>query len=123
MAGDPYAALGVKKTATEAELKAAYRKIAKVDHPDLNPDPAAAERFKAAAAAYDLLKDPEQRRRSRRQERSLSQARPLIQARSRNRVRHIVRHRRPRARTAAVRGCASRASARYLPSIGQVSAR
>ena len=63
MAGDPYAALGVKKTATEAELKAAYRKIAKVDHPDLNPDPAAAERFKAAAAAYDLLKDPEQRRR------------------------------------------------------------
>lgn len=63
MAGDPYAALGVKKTATEAELKAAYRKIAKADHPDLNPDPAAAERFKAASAAYDLLKDPEQRRR------------------------------------------------------------
>ena len=63
MASDPYAALGVKKTATEAELKAAYRKIAKADHPDLNPDPAAAERFKAAAAAYDLLKDPEQRRR------------------------------------------------------------
>lgn len=63
MAGDPYAALGVTKTASEAELKAAYRKIAKADHPDLNPDPAAAERFKAAAAAYDLLKDPEQRRR------------------------------------------------------------
>jgi len=63
MAGDPYAALGVTKTATEAELKAAYRKIAKADHPDLNPDPKAAERFKAAAAAYDLLKDPEQRRR------------------------------------------------------------
>ena len=63
MAGDPYAALGVTKTATEAELKAAYRKIAKADHPDLNPDPRAAERFKAAAAAYDLLKDPVQRRR------------------------------------------------------------
>lgn len=63
MAGDPYAALGLKKTATDAEIKKAYRKIAKSDHPDLNPDPAAGERFKAAAAAYDLLKDPEQRRR------------------------------------------------------------
>ncbi|MDP5307536.1 DnaJ C-terminal domain-containing protein [Paracoccus spongiarum] len=63
MSGDPYAALGLARTASEAEIKAAYRKIAKADHPDLNPDPAAAERFKAAARAYDLLKDPEQRRR------------------------------------------------------------
>jgi DnaJ-class molecular chaperone len=63
MAGDPYAALGLTKSATEAEIKKAYRKIAKTDHPDLNPDPAASERFKAASAAYDLLKDPAQRRR------------------------------------------------------------
>lgn len=63
MAGDPYAALGLTKAATDAEIKKAYRKIAKTDHPDLNPDPAAAERFKAASVAYDLLKDPEQRRR------------------------------------------------------------
>ena len=63
MAGDPYADLGVGKSATEAEIKKAYRRIAKTDHPDLNPDPAAAERFKAASAAYELLKDPEQRRR------------------------------------------------------------
>lgn len=63
MAGDPYSALGLDKTATEAEIKKAYRRIAKTDHPDLNPDPAAAERFKAASAAYELLKDPEQRRR------------------------------------------------------------
>lgn len=63
MAGDPYAALGLTTSATEAEIKTAYRKIARTDHPDLNPEPAAAERFKAASAAYDLLKDPEQRRR------------------------------------------------------------
>lgn len=63
MAGDPYAALGVAKTATDAEIKKAYRGIAKTSHPDLNPDPAAQERFKAASAAYDLLKDPQQRRR------------------------------------------------------------
>lgn len=63
MAGDPYAALGLTKSATEAEIKKAYRRIAKADHPDLNPDPAATARFKAASAAYDLLKDAEQRRR------------------------------------------------------------
>ncbi|WP_374300415.1 DnaJ C-terminal domain-containing protein [Paracoccus sp. (in: a-proteobacteria)] len=63
MAGDPYAALGLTKAASDAEIKKAYRRIAKSDHPDLNPDPAATARFKAASAAYDLLKDPEQRRR------------------------------------------------------------
>lgn len=63
MADDPYAALGVSRTATEAELKKAYRKIAKADHPDLNDDPAAQDRFKAASAAYDLLKDKDQRAR------------------------------------------------------------
>ncbi|WP_294927506.1 DnaJ C-terminal domain-containing protein [uncultured Paracoccus sp.] len=60
---DPYKALGLTKSASQADIKKAYRKIAKTDHPDLNPDPAAAERFKAASAAYDLLKDPEQRAR------------------------------------------------------------
>ncbi len=63
MAGDPYEALGLTKSASDADIKKAYRKIAKADHPDLNPDPAAMARFKAASAAYDLLKDPEQRRR------------------------------------------------------------
>ena len=60
---DPYKALGVAKTASQDEIKKAYRKIAKTDHPDLNPDPAAGERFKAASVAYDLLKDPGQRAR------------------------------------------------------------
>ena len=62
MSTDPYEALGVKKTATDAEIKKAYRKIARKHHPDLNPDDKISEaRFKAASAAYDLLKDPETR--------------------------------------------------------------
>ena len=61
---DPYATLGLTKTATAEEIKKAYRKIARTEHPDLNPDdPAAEARFKAAGEAYDLLKDPELRRR------------------------------------------------------------
>lgn len=64
MSNDPYAALGLKKTATDEEIRKAYRKIARTSHPDLNPDDAGAEaRFKAASAAYDLLKDPQQRAR------------------------------------------------------------
>ena len=64
MADDPYAALGVAKTATQDEIRKAYKKIAKESHPDLNPGNAkAADRFKAAAAAHDLLKDPEKRAR------------------------------------------------------------
>ena len=62
MSDDPYAALGVAKTATQDDIRKAYKKIAKTSHPDLNPgDPDAAARFKAAAAAHDLLKDPEKR--------------------------------------------------------------
>lgn len=64
MADDPYAALGLDKTADAAAIKKAYRKIARKDHPDLNPDdPAAEARFKAANAAYELLKDPDTRAR------------------------------------------------------------
>ena len=64
MPEDPYSALGLARTATADEIKKAYKRIARESHPDLNPgDPKAADRFKAAAAAHDLLKDPEQRAR------------------------------------------------------------
>jgi DnaJ-class molecular chaperone len=64
MALDPYKALGVSNDASTDDIKKAYRRIARTSHPDLNPSDTEAEaRFKAASAAYDLLKDPETRAR------------------------------------------------------------
>jgi DnaJ-class molecular chaperone len=61
---DPYEILGVERGATEAQLRSAYRKLAKRHHPDLNPgSKAAEEQFKEINAAYDLLSDPEKRAR------------------------------------------------------------
>jgi DnaJ-class molecular chaperone len=61
---DPYAVLGVKPTATQDEIRTAYRALAKKLHPDLNPgDRKAEEAFKQVSAAYDLVGDPDKRAR------------------------------------------------------------
>ena len=61
---DPYTTLGVQKGATEAEIKKAYRKLAKELHPDKNQgNPKASERFSQVTAAYDLLSDKDKRAR------------------------------------------------------------
>ena len=61
---DPYSTLGVARGATEADIKKAYRKLAKELHPDRNADnPKAAERFSQVTAAYDLLSDKDKRAR------------------------------------------------------------
>ena len=61
---DPYAALDCPRDADAERLKRAYRRIVKENHPDRNPGDARAEaRFKEAAAAWDLLGDPEKRAR------------------------------------------------------------
>lgn len=61
---DPYSILGVQRSASEAEIKSAYRKLAKELHPDKNRDnPTAAEKFSAVTNAYDLLSDKDKRAR------------------------------------------------------------
>ena len=60
---DLYQILGIGKTATESEIKSAYRKLARKYHPDLNKDDkTAAEKFKEVSCAYDILGDKEKRR-------------------------------------------------------------
>jgi molecular chaperone DnaJ len=63
MARDYYETLGVSRGADDAEIKKSFRRLARELHPDVNAhDPEAEEKFKEAAAAYEVLSDPERRR-------------------------------------------------------------
>lgn len=64
MAGDPYKVLGVSRTASQEEIQKAFRKQAKVLHPDLNPgDKKAEQKFKDISAAYEIIGDKDKRAR------------------------------------------------------------
>ena len=60
---DFYEVLGVPRTASQDEIQRAYRKLARTYHPDVNKDPDAENRFKEIAEAYDVLSDPDLRKR------------------------------------------------------------
>ncbi|HLF72351.1 MAG TPA: DnaJ domain-containing protein, partial [Dehalococcoidia bacterium] len=63
MAKDLYETLGVSRSATDKEIKSAYRKLARKHHPDVNPGDKASEAlFKQINAAHDVLSDPEKRK-------------------------------------------------------------
>ena len=59
---DFYEILGIKKGATDAEIKSAYRKLARQHHPDIDKSAGAAEKFKEVSEAYQILSDPQKKK-------------------------------------------------------------
>src|SRR5262245_37689201 len=59
---DYYDTLGVARTASQDEIQKAYRKLARKYHPDVNKEPGAEDKFKQVTEAYEVLKDPEKRK-------------------------------------------------------------
>jgi DnaJ-class molecular chaperone len=62
-ARDLYEVLGVRRDASQDDIKKAYRRLAREHHPDVNGDPTAEGRFKEVSGAYEILSDPEKRAR------------------------------------------------------------
>jgi molecular chaperone DnaJ len=62
MATDYFGVLGLARSASDSDIKRAYRRLARDLHPDVNPDPEAKERFQEVTRAYEALTDPDKRR-------------------------------------------------------------
>jgi hypothetical protein len=75
---DPYRLLGVAHDAPEREIRRAYRRLARQQHPDLNPRPDGPERFAALTRAYELLTDPIARARYDARTSRAASARPTV---------------------------------------------
>jgi DnaJ-class molecular chaperone len=116
MAKDYYQVLGVKKAASEKEVKAAFRRLARKYHPDVNPgDNTAEQRFKEINEAHDVLSDPAKRSKYDRYGENWEQA-EAFEARGARRERHSER-----SRSASTTSCATGRRPRRAGSTSDIS--